>query len=375
MWGLVAAVAVGLTCVCSTAQADLSYYGVNLTGPEFGEGVYPGVYGTNYTYPTSSDVDYFMSKGMNTFRVPFSWERMQPTASGLLDADQLSLMDTFVSYATSQGANVILDPQNFAAYYGEVIDAPGSDVTSADFANLWSQLADHYKDNDHVIFGLMNEPVGLGDSARPGGTTEAWLNSANAAISAIRATGASNLILVPGNGYTSAGTWDAGNYGTPNAQVMGGIFDKDNNFAFEVHLYLDQNGSGSSDDIYNNDPQIGVKRLFDFTEWLEENNYRGFLGEFGVSSGDLQAEALDNLLNFVDDHSDAWLGWTYWAAGDWYDNSFSIQPKNGVDAPQLSVLEDHMPAAVPEPGTAWLLVSAGALVLFVGGARRLRLAA
>jgi endoglucanase len=76
------AAALAWAALCFSAKADLTYTGVNLTGPEYGEGIYPGVDGTNYTYPTTTEVDYFMGKGMNTFRVPFAWERMQPTALG-----------------------------------------------------------------------------------------------------------------------------------------------------------------------------------------------------------------------------------------------------------------------------------------------------
>ena len=45
----------------------------------------PGTYNTNYTYPTGAEVDYFMSKGMNTFRIPFRWERLQQSAGAAFD--------------------------------------------------------------------------------------------------------------------------------------------------------------------------------------------------------------------------------------------------------------------------------------------------
>ncbi|HKQ38843.1 MAG TPA: hypothetical protein VJ063_12250 [Verrucomicrobiae bacterium] len=35
--------------------------GVNLAGAEFGENTLPGTYNQNYIYPTSSEVDYFLS--------------------------------------------------------------------------------------------------------------------------------------------------------------------------------------------------------------------------------------------------------------------------------------------------------------------------
>ena len=44
-------------------------YGVNLAGAEFGSRL-PGTYGTDYTYPTHAEVDYFASKGMGIIRLP-----------------------------------------------------------------------------------------------------------------------------------------------------------------------------------------------------------------------------------------------------------------------------------------------------------------
>jgi endoglucanase len=253
---------------------------------------------------------------------------------------------------------VILDPHNFAAYYGLVIGAAGSPVTAADFASLWSQLADHYKGNSRVIFGLMNEPVGIGDSgSRPGGTTEDWLSAANAAISTIRSTGASNLILVPGNGYDGAWTWTSDFYdpGHSNSEVMKGVVDPLGNFAYEVHQYLDADGSGRYvDGAAAVSATIGSERLTDFTAWLRANNARGFLGEFGVPTDSLSLGAMDDMLGHVDANSDVWLGWTYWAAGPWNADNLSIEPDANGDKPQLAVLENHI-ATVPEPGAILLL--------------------
>ncbi len=77
----------------------------------------PGTYGSSYTYPTSAEVDYYTGKGMNTFRMPFRWERLQQTPNATLNATELSRMDTFVNYATGKGDYVLIDPHNFERYY------------------------------------------------------------------------------------------------------------------------------------------------------------------------------------------------------------------------------------------------------------------
>ena len=66
--------------------------GVNLAGAEFASPYRndngqpsgepnPGVFGTNYTYPTHAEIDYYAAKGMSVVRLPFLWERIQHTQS------------------------------------------------------------------------------------------------------------------------------------------------------------------------------------------------------------------------------------------------------------------------------------------------------
>jgi len=303
--------------------------GVNLAGAEFGSSL-PGTYDKDYTYPTQAEVDYFVTKGMNVFRLPFRWERLQPSEKGALDSVELGRVDAFVAHATARGAHVVLDPHNYARYYGQLV---GTEVGDDALADLWSKLAAHFKANPKVIFGLMNEPHDM--------TTELWRDDANAAIQAIRAAGATNLILVPGNGWTGAHGWGQSYYGTPNAQVMKSIVDPGNNYAFEVHQYMDSDSSGTSATCVSG--TVGADRLKDFTAWLQQNGLRGFLGELGAASNPTCLTALDNMLSHIDANKAQWIGWTYWAAGPWWGSyMFSIEPQGSADAPQMPTIEKHL---------------------------------
>lgn len=95
---------------------------------------------------------------------------------------------------------------------------------------------------------------------------------------AIRSAGATNKILVPGNAYTGAHSWTANYYGTANSAEMIKITDPGNNFAFEVHQYLNSDSSGATEDCVST--TVGVERLTSFTNWLKSNNKKAFLGEF-----------------------------------------------------------------------------------------------
>ncbi|WDS34997.1 glycoside hydrolase family 5 protein [Pseudoxanthomonas sp.] len=315
------------------AQTTLAYAGVNLAGAEFNASVKPGVLYKNYVYPSDSDFAYFAGQGMNVIRLPFLWERLEPQAGTTLDAAQLSYITTAVTRARNHGLKVILDPHNYAKYNGALIGS--SSVPDAVFADLWSQLASAFANDDAVIFGLMNEPAGLSSTT--------WADAAQAAIDAIRATGAKNLVLVPGVAWTGAHSWNSASAGggVSNGDALANLSDPAANLAYEVHQYLDQDYSGTSATCVST--TIGADKLEGFTEWLRANNKIGFLGEFGAADNDTCMTALDGMLEYMQANDDVWLGWTYWAAGAWWNTSymFSVQPVDGVTRAQLPVLSEH----------------------------------
>jgi endoglucanase len=305
--------------------------GINIAGGEFTEAKLPGKYGQDYSYPDSATVAYFANKGMNVIRVPMRWERLQRQLDGDLDVSEMQRLDAVVADAGSKGMRILLDVHNYATYYGSVIGTRGLPVGA--LGNLWGKIARRYKDKDWIIFGLMNEPKDL--------RTETWLEAANIAIAEIRQTGAKNMIFVPGNGWSSARTWVSGNYGTPNAEVMLKVTDAGNNFAYEVHQYFNSDFTGTAADCQSAD--VGIKTLTPFTEWARAHGKRAFLGEFGAGSDQVCLSALDGVLRFLTQNGDVWLGWAYWAAGTWWAEDYftSVQPLNGKDKPQLTVLEKY----------------------------------
>ncbi len=319
-------------------NSDISLVGVNLSGAEFGSGT--SGYGSNYEYPTSSEIAYEASRGMNIIRVPISWERMQPTLDGSLDGTELSRLDDVVNYATSLGMKVDLDVHNYGKYDGQLVGSAA--VPDTAFADLWGRLADHYKQNSDVMFGLMNEPAQT--------DAQGWVTSVNAAIGAIRATGATQEILVPGINYDGAWTW----VGSPNATVIAKqVSDPIHNYSLEVHQYLDQDGSGTNyGPVYDTS---GIDRISQITQWAEANGQRLFLGEIGVPPDPTSISALGNVLSYMSAHSDVWQGITYWAAGPlWGSYPLSAEPTLNasgiaIDAPQMSELEQYAPLRESAP--------------------------
>ncbi|MDG2310106.1 MAG: hypothetical protein P8L98_05960, partial [Planctomycetota bacterium] len=66
-------------------------FGVTIAGAEFGSEALsfcneaPGVLGVNYFHNKPWTFDWFQEEGVDLFRIPFRWERIQPQLGGPLD--------------------------------------------------------------------------------------------------------------------------------------------------------------------------------------------------------------------------------------------------------------------------------------------------
>jgi len=111
--------------------------------------------------------------------------------------------------------------------------------------------------------------------------------------------------------WTGAWTWES----SGNAAAFTNIQDPQNNFAIQMHQYLDSDGSGTSDVCVS--PTIGAERLQVATNWLKTNNLKGFLGEIGAGSNSACISAVQGALCAMQT-SGVWIGALWWAAGPWW---------------------------------------------------------
>jgi endoglucanase len=318
----------------------LEWSGVNLAGAEFGN--VPGRCNIDYIYPREGDVAYFSKLGFNCFRVPFRWERLQPSLEGEFATDEMTQLAHLVGEITRRGHTAILDPHNYAkrriaadGWANEhVIGSIAVPIRA--FEDFWRRLASAFKSNDRVVFGLMNEPYGL--------SAAAWLEIANRAIAAIRGSGAGNLMTVPGTNYTGAHSWlSSGN------DVFANVSDPANRFAIEVHQYVDDNSSGTSPEATSG--TCGSDRLRVFQKWARANKLKAFLGEFGAADNPAALNALADICQEMSANPDVWLGWTAWSAGPFWppDYMFNLGPApDGSLREPTRILSGYAEPTTPE---------------------------
>lgn len=337
----------GPAAEAASVKAAAFYLGANLSGLETGS-VVPGVPGTDFGLPTHSELDFLRSRGLNTVRLPFKWERMQPTIGGALDSTFLGLATDLIDYAASLGMQIIADVHNFGAYGSNKIG--DGTLTSANFADLWTRLATALVGRAGIYaYDLMNEPSNMPNST-------VWPDAAQAAINAIRAVDGTTTIIAEGDNWASAASWVSVN-GNLN------LTDPANNLVYSAHTYFDRDSSGThfdwatevaAGDQLQNPPgplttQIGVQRLTGYVNWLAQHGYRGLVGEMGTGSDDPHwLETLDNTLAYCQSNN---VAVTYWAGGPWFRSyPMGIEPQpDGRDTVQVAVLEKYTGAAAPKP--------------------------
>lgn len=326
----VVAIAIALLTrdVLAAAPCAVTLSGANVAGGEFNGGKPAAVHARDYIYPAATEITLLKRLGLKLMRVPFLWERLQPTALGALDAAELARLDEVVARARAAGLVVVLDAHNYGTYHG--VSLTRRESPDGALPDLWRRLAKHYGGEEDVVFGLMNEPHDI--------DVDTWATIAKTTLAAIRSTAATNVVLVPGTHWDGAHSWFGSGGGRSNAQALLPLARGDDRVVFEVHQYFDDNYSGTSATCG------GASRvapaLTRIGEWARTNRVRLMLGEFGVSRNTECVEALDRALGILERDRDVWYGWTYWSAGAWWgDYMFNIQTPD--EAPQARVLRER----------------------------------
>ncbi|RZA07987.1 MAG: glycoside hydrolase family 5 protein [Moraxellaceae bacterium] len=278
--------------------------GVNLSGAEFNSTKLPGTPYKDYTFPAESELAFIAAQGANVIRLPFRWERVQPTAMGALNLPELKRIQGAVTSANAKGLCVILDVHNYAKYFGKTMS--GDTALQNAFVDLWQRLALVFNDPKQTAFGLMNEPNYL--------PMEEWATLSKRTLSELRKAGVTNMIFIGGGRWSGLHDWFSIQNGKSNALLFADVKDTLNRTVLEVHQYADKDYSGSGTTCRAADQ---FDPMFNkLTEWAKTNHQKLFLGEFGMPQNPDCLIALERFLSLM--KGPEWKGWTYWAAGGWW---------------------------------------------------------
>lgn len=345
---------VGQPAFAATGNSGLPFrVSVNLAGAEFGTHGSQfsqdncGTLGRDYTFNSRQTVRYFYDRGVKSFRVPITWERLQPRLQGDLDVVYFGGLQKLLSWITDVGGKAILDLHNYGRYRLSVDGRPleavlgeeqgGKVLLSVDdLSDVWRRIAQQLKGHYAIAaYGIMNEPHDLQGLD--------WAAASNQVVAAIREVDRERWISVSGNAWATSKRFP---------EVNGDsawINDPANRTMYEAHAYFDSDASGKYADSFaeeaKRDPHIAdrpAQTLKPFLNWCQQNQVRGYVGEIGVPNEPQWLELLAKACRLIRGGQAA-VG--YWAAGEWWgDYRLSVQPKS-FDSPlpaQMKTVVDNM---------------------------------
>ncbi|KKY35360.1 putative glycoside hydrolase family 5 protein [Diaporthe ampelina] len=382
------------------------FAGVNIAGFDFGSDIQgkhnlssafgPVVAIGNGNSDGAAQIQHFVQQGLNTFRLPTTWQFMinsnnlngsavnvsagaLATSDGQLDRNNTAQYNELVQGCLATGSNCIIDIHNYARFEGQVIGQGGP--TNEQFASLWSQIASMYQNETRVIFGVMNEPHDIPDLSM-------WADTVQAAVTAIRMAGATQqMILLPGTDFTGAQTFVT-NGSAGNLSRVHNLDGSNTSLIFDVHKYLDSDGSGTHLECVSDHVQDTFTPLAQF---LVANGRKAILSETGGGNTTSCITDLCNELAFINMNTEAYIGYTAWSAGGFspLDYNLTLTPKgfagsftdqeiasrcvigtrNGSNGTATNVTKATGPSQSPQPQPALpqVVLAAGAQNMIEGG--------
>lgn len=350
-----------------------NYSGYNLDGGENLAGAPTGF------LPPTWKVDYAASKGFGIIRLPTTSALLYPytTQFQLLNSACANAIQTVIAEAYMNGQYVLIDPHDFGSMYafqtGHQLAILPNTLAENLYIDMMSRIATKWKNWPNVIFGTNNEP------GQTGQTGSGWQSSVLKAITAVRATGATQKFSIMGFGWHTNNWVSSGNaalWALPATTI-----DPLANFWFEFHQYLDSNNEGNTPVAVTGAGAVALTGGGNTTAWLATNSFQGFIGEFGIgwpnpwyplltlnpsspenydatqSSPQTTNSVIENsvMLAYAQAHPAQWVGWTAFAAGaitaPKYNGGYFFQVEPMVnssntayqipitDQPQLSTLQ------------------------------------
>jgi endoglucanase len=203
----VLAVRVSGNRLVNAEDATVRLVGVNRSGTEFlceGRRIFDGPTG-------SASIAAMKSWHINSVRIPLNedcWlgiNGLSPASSG---PAYRAAIEAYVARLNAAGLYVILDVHWSAA--GTELALAHQDMLDASHGyTLWRSIATAFRRRPAVLFDLYNEPHNVGGATRTNEEWSCWLHGCGeyagmgGLVSAVRSTGARNVILVAGVDWAS----------------------------------------------------------------------------------------------------------------------------------------------------------------------------
>ncbi|CAH7677392.1 family 5 glycoside hydrolase [Phakopsora pachyrhizi] len=248
---------------------------MNLAGLDFGA-VNDGSYIIgNAVTPPVNQIPHFTKQGANVIRVNFAWPYIQSKLNGELNKTSLDNLRGIVDAVLENGAYAILDLHSYARFDRKIVGE--SDIKAEALVDVWRRLAKSFPQKD-VLYGITNEPHDL--------KMETWADTMKTIVTELRKDGVTNIILIPGNEFTSLQAFPKWYPFLKDITNPDGSTD---NLIFEAHRYLDVDNSGTHTEC----TASNVADVEEALKILQKDGRQLILAETGEIRVDLHSKPLN----------------------------------------------------------------------------------
>lgn len=262
----------------------------------------------------------------NAVRVPLNedcWLAINGVNAAYAGSNYINAIVNFVNLLNANGLVAILDLHwNAPGAQSATGQEPMADADHA--PAFWTSVASTFKNNDSVIFDLYNEPYLSSWSCwRNGGTASACGTSfaiagMNTLISAVRSTGAENIVMAGGLAYSNdLSEW-----------LQNKPTDPSGNLAASWHVY--------------NFNTCDTTSCYDSTAAVVAASVPVIAGEIGEN--DCAHDFIDPLMEWLDMHATGYLGWAWNADFNCSNGPGLISNYDGTPTAYGVGLQDHLAA-------------------------------
>ena len=279
-------------------------------------------------------------RGFNTIRIPVTWAQFTDS-NGNVDPAWMSRVKEVVDWALDEGLYVILNVHHDTGEHGSdkvcwlIADTGTYDSVNQRFANLWTNIANEFKDYDNrLMFEGYNEMLDMNNSwnapTTGNGAYDAVNSFAQLFVDTVRATGGNNATrnLIVNTYVASTDQSVLNSFVLPTDNVS-------NHLICEVHAYTPwqfcSHEGDASYTTFDSNCQSAIDGMLNAVKsFADSHGVPVIIGEFGVENQNNDADRASYVEYYVQQAANRGIRCIWWDNGISDYGGYGILDRNSL---------------------------------------------
>lgn len=279
-------------------------------------------------------------RGFNTIRIPVTWAQFTDS-NGNVDPAWMSRVKEVVDWALDEGLYVILNVHHDTGEHGSdkvcwlIADTGTYDSVNQRFANLWTNIANEFKDYDNrLMFEGYNEMLDMNNSwnapTTGNGAYDAVNSFAQLFVDTVRATGGNNATrnLIVNTYVASTDQSVLNSFVLPTDAVS-------NHLICEVHAYTPwqfcSHEGDASYTTFDSNCQSAIDGMLNAVKsFADSHGVPVIIGEFGVENQNNDADRASYVEYYVQQAANRGIRCIWWDNGISDYGGYGILDRNSL---------------------------------------------